>query len=57
MEDDNIDLRDVQHAQGHRGTQAHGHRQGGGLDEHLEQRENRVKVNNKYLSIHLDILQ
>lgn len=35
VEDDDVDLGDVEHAQGHGGAQAHGHRQGGGLDEHL----------------------
>lgn len=38
VEDYDVDLRDVEHAQGHGGTQAHGHCQGGGLDEHLQQR-------------------
>lgn len=37
VEDDDIDLGDVEHAQGYGGAQAHGHRQGRGLDEHLEQ--------------------
>lgn len=33
--DDDVNLGDVKHAQGHCGAQAHGHGQGGGLDEHL----------------------
>lgn len=36
MEDDDVDLGDVEHAQGHGGAQAHGDRQSGGLDEHLQ---------------------
>lgn len=39
VEDDDVDLGDVEHAQGHGGAQAHGHGEGGGLDEHLEQRQ------------------
>lgn len=38
VEDDDIDLGYVEHAQGHGGAQAHGHGQGRGLDEHLEQK-------------------
>lgn len=41
VEDDDIDLGYVEHAQGHGGTQAHGYCQGRGLDEHLEQRRSR----------------
>lgn len=37
VEDDDVDLGDVEHAERDGGAQAHGHRQGGGLDEHLEQ--------------------
>lgn len=37
VEDDDIDLGYVEHAQGYGGAQAHGHGQGRGLDEHLEQ--------------------
>lgn len=37
VEDDDIDLGYVEHAQGYGGAQAHGHCQGRGLDEHLEQ--------------------
>lgn len=36
VEDDNVDFGDVEHSQGHGGAQAHGHRQSGGLDEHLQ---------------------
>lgn len=36
VEDDDVDLGDVEHAQGYGGAQAHGHGQGRGLDEHLE---------------------
>lgn len=36
VEDDDVDLGDVEHAQGHGGAQAHGDRQSGGLDEHLQ---------------------
>lgn len=36
VEDDDVDLGDVEHAQGHGGAQAHGDGQGGGLDEHLQ---------------------
>ena len=39
VENDDIDLGDVEHAQGYGGAQAHGHGQGRGLDEHLEQTE------------------
>lgn len=39
VEDDDIDLGNVEHPQRDGGAQAHGHRQGGGLDEHLEQRQ------------------
>lgn len=41
VEDDDIDLGYVEHAQGHGGAQAHGHSQGCGLDKHLEQRRSR----------------
>lgn len=37
VEDDDIDLGYVEHAQGYGGAQAHGHGQGRGLDEHLEE--------------------
>lgn len=37
VEDDDIDLGYVEHAQGYGGTQAHGDSQGRGLDEHLEE--------------------
>lgn len=39
VEDDDVDLGDVEHAQRDGGAQAHGHRQGGRLDEHLERRQ------------------
>lgn len=38
VEDDDVDLGDVEHAQGHCGTQAHGDGQSGGLDEHLQRK-------------------
>lgn len=41
VEDDDVDLGDVEHAQRDGGAQAHGHSQGGGLDEHLEQRQSK----------------
>ena len=41
VEDDDVHLGDVEHAQGHGGAQAHGHRQCGGLDEHLRQKHGR----------------
>lgn len=41
VEDDDIDFGDVEHAQGYGGTQAHGHCQGGGLDKHLEKKQDR----------------
>ncbi|TNN67350.1 E3 ubiquitin-protein ligase TRAIP [Liparis tanakae] len=44
VEDDDVDLGDVEHAQGHGGAQAHGHREGGGLDEHLQNRDSAVPV-------------
>lgn len=43
VEDDDVDLGDVEHAQGHGGAQAHGNCQGGGLDEHLQQRHGRLE--------------
>lgn len=46
VEDDDINLGDVEHAQGYGGAQAHGHRQSGGLDEHLQQTQ---KVRKKSL--------
>lgn len=45
MEDDDVDLRDVKHAQGYGGAQAHGHGQSGGLDEHLRQETGEVIIN------------
>lgn len=45
VEDDDIDFWDVQHAEGHRGTQAHGHGQRGGLNEHLVQGGKKIKSN------------
>lgn len=45
VEDDDIDFGDVQHAQRHRGTQAHGHSQRGGLNEHLVQGGKKIKSN------------
>lgn len=36
VKDDDVDFGDVEHSQGHGGAQAHGHRQSGGLDEHLQ---------------------
>lgn len=44
VEDDDVDLGDVEHAQGYGGAQAHGHGQGRGLDEHLEQADRRTSV-------------
>lgn len=35
VKDDDVDFRDVEHAQGHGGTQAHGYGQRGRLDVHL----------------------
>lgn len=45
VEDDDINFGDVQHAEGHRGTQAHGHGQRGGLNEHLVQGGKKIKSN------------
>lgn len=44
VEDDDIGLGDVEHAQGHGGAQAHGHCQGGGLDEHLQEKQQDRKI-------------
>lgn len=44
VEDDDIDLGYVEHAQWHSGAQAHGHSQGCGLDEHLEKTQQLVNA-------------
>lgn len=41
VEDYDVNLWDVEHAQGHGCAQAHGHCEGGGLDEHLGKEHNR----------------
>lgn len=55
VENDDIDLGYVEHAQGHGGAQAHGHCQGRGLDKHLEQRHSkseRCLFSQNSMSIH-----
>lgn len=43
VEDDDIHLGYVEHAQGHGGAQTHGHSQGGSLDEHLVRETQQVR--------------